>query len=337
MSKKNKDKIYMSRCIEIANKAKGRTYPNPNVGCIIVYNEKIISEGYSSNYGGAHAEVNAINNVKDKELLKSSTLYVTLEPCSHFGKTPPCCRLIAKYKIPKVVIGTCDISSKVNGKGIDHLKKHKINVVIGVLETRCKKLHKTFLHFNKNKKPYVILKWAETKDLFISPEFKNDKKPFWISCKESRQLVHKWRSEEHSILVGHNTVIADDPVLNVRDYSGNNPIRVVIDKENKLKRSYKVFNTESKTIVINKKKINFSSNNSNEICKFLYKENIQSVIIEGGKKTLQDFINSENWDEARIFKSKTLLKSGLKAPEIFGKIISKTKIGIDKLTILKPL
>ncbi|MGY8945441.1 MAG: bifunctional diaminohydroxyphosphoribosylaminopyrimidine deaminase/5-amino-6-(5-phosphoribosylamino)uracil reductase RibD [Flavobacteriales bacterium] len=337
MSDQNKHKLYMSRCIEIANKAKGRTYPNPNVGCVIVHNEKIISEGHSSIYGGPHAEVNAINKVKNKELLKFSTLYVTLEPCSHYGKTPPCCILISKYKIPNVVIGICDISSKVNGKGINHLKKNNTNIIVGVLEKECKELHKTFLHYNRNKKPFIILKWAETKDSFISPKLKIETKPFWISCKESRQLVHKWRSEEHSILIGHNTVIEDDPILNVRDFFGGNPIRIVIDKENTLNKSYKVFNNESETIVLDKETLDYSKNISDEICKFLYKKNILSVIVEGGRKTLDDFIINGNWDEARIFKSETILRDGLKAPKIYGKVISEKKIGTDNLIILKPL
>ena len=258
MSNQKTHEFYMSRCIEIANKAKGRTYPNPNVGCVIVHNKKIISEAYSSKYGGPHAELNAINMVENKNKLKSSTLYVTLEPCSHFGKTPPCCNLITKHKIPNVVIGTLDNSSKVNGKGTEHLKKNKTKVIVGILEKKCKALHKNFLHFNKEHKPYVILKWAQSNDNYISPKNKLKSKPFWISNVKSRQLVHKWRSEEHSILVGYNTVIEDDPVLNVRNFSGENPTRIVIDRENTLSKNHKVFNNQSKTIVINKREIGYS-------------------------------------------------------------------------------
>ena len=337
MSNQKTHEFYMSRCIEIANKAKGRTYPNPNVGCVIVHNKKIISEACSSKYGGPHAELNAINMVENKNKLKSSTLYVTLEPCSHFGKTPPCCNLITKHKIPNVVIGTHDNSSKVNGKGIEHLKKNETKVIVGILEKKCKALHKNFLHFNKEHKPYIILKWAQSNDNYISPKNKLESKPFWISNIKSRQLVHKWRSEEHSILIGYNTVIEDDPVLNVRNFSGENPTRIVIDRENALSKNHKVFNNQSKTIVISKRDIGYSKKYiSDEICDFLYKKKIQSVIVEGGKKTLDDFINNGNWNEARIFKSKMIIKEGIKAPKINGKVISEESIGDDIIIVMKP-
>tara|TARA_B100000795_G_scaffold81791_1_gene58982 strand:- start:2864 stop:3886 length:1023 start_codon:yes stop_codon:yes gene_type:complete len=336
MNNHSSHEFYMSRCIEIAKKGKGITYPNPYVGCIIVHNDVIISEAFSSKHGENHAEVNAINNVKNKSLLKNSILYVTLEPCSHFGKTPPCCNTISSFQIPKVIVGTLDNSSKVNGKGIDFLKKNKVNVIVGVLENECKELHKNFLHFNKNKRPYIILKWAQSKDGFISPKNKLKSKPFWISNTKSRQIVHKWRSEEHGILVGYNTIIKDNPNLNVRDYKGENPTRIVIDKENGLNKNYKVFNNEANTLVISKKEIDFSKKISNQICDFLYEKKIQSVIIEGGKKTLDNFINNGNWDEARIFKSTILIKEGIKAPEINGEVVFKENIGSDTITFMKP-
>ena len=328
--------FYMARCIEIAKKGIGTTFPNPCVGCIIVYNNKIISEAFSSNYGGNHAEINAIQNVKEKRLLKQSTLYVTLEPCSHFGKTPPCCNAIINYKIPNVVIGTIDNSSKVNGNGIRLLKKNKINVTKGVLEKECKELHKVFLHFNDNRRPFIILKWAQSKDKFIAPLIKEKREPYWISSKKSRQLVHKWRSKVHGILIGYNTVVHDNPKLNIRSWKGINPIRIIIDLKNDLKKTYNVFNSESKTIKIIDKNIDNSKTLSKEVSNFLFEKKIQSVIVEGGKKTLQDFIENNLWDEARIFTNKKKMKKGLKAPFIHGKIIGEKIIGDDKLEIIKP-
>ena len=253
-----KHEKYMLRCIYLARNNESKYYPNPSVGSIIVKDNIIISEGTTSNYGENHAEVNAINNVKNKNDLKGATLYVTLEPCSHYGKTPPCAELIFKNQISNVIIGTKDISSKVNGDGILFLKNKGIKVTVGVLENKCNDLHRNFLHFNKYKRPYIILKWAETMDNFIAPLNKSENKPFWISCVESRQLVHKWRSEEHAILIGHNTVIKDNPSLTVRHINGNNPLRIILDDKKTLDKNFNVFNNESKTIVIS----NFSSKNN---------------------------------------------------------------------------
>ena len=324
----------MSRCILLARNNKSKYYPNPSVGCIIVKNNHVISEGVTSNYGGNHAEVNTINNVKNKQDLKDSTLYVTLEPCSHYGKTPPCVELISKYEISHVVIGTIDISSKVNGNGIKFLKNKGIKVTVGILEKECINLHRNFLHFNTHKRPYIILKWAQTLDNFIAPLNKSDSKPFWISCIESRQLVHKWRSEEHAILVGYNTVISDNPTLTVRHVKGNNPVRIIIDDKNSLDKNLNVFNDEAETLVIKKK---FNENNLEKfICEFLYKNKIQSVIIEGGKKTLDLFINNNIWDEARIFTNGIKLNNGVSSPKIEGETKSKYKIGDDELKIIYP-
>ena len=336
MDIKSTHNFYMSRCIEVAKKGIGKTYPNPSVGCLIVNEDTIISEAFSSKYGENHAEVNAINKVKNKNLLKTSTLYVTLEPCSHYGKTPPCCNTISKNKIPNVVIGTADNSSKVNGKGIEFLRKNNINVTYGVLEKKCKELHKNFLYFNQNKRPYIILKWAQSNDKLFSPLKKIKKKPFWISSKKSRQLVHKWRSEEHAILVGYNTVINDNPNLNVRSWKGKNPIRIIIDYDNKLSNKFNVFNDQAKTIKITKNNIDQSLPIASEISSLLFKENIQSVIVEGGKKTLEEFIKTNLWDEARIFTNKKNLKKGTEAPKLKGKIILEKKIDDDGLKIIKP-
>ena len=337
MDIKTTHNFYMSRCIEVAKKGIGKTYPNPSVGCVIVNKDTIISEAFSSKYGGSHAEVNAINKVKNKDLLKTSTLYVTLEPCSHYGRTPPCCNTISNNKIPNVVIGTVDNSNKVNGRGIEFLKQNNINVINGVLENKCKELHKNFLYFNKNKRPYIILKWAQSNDKLFSPLKKIKNRPFWISSKKSRQLVHKWRSEEHAILVGYSTVVHDNPNLNVRNWKGKNPIRIVVDIENKLNNKFKVFSDQAKTITITKDNIDSSIHIASEISSFLFKKNIQSVIVEGGKKTLDEFIKTNLWDEARIFTNNKNLKIGIEAPKLNGKIILEKKIDDDVLKIMKPL
>lgn len=324
---------YIKRCIDIAKNGLGFTRPNPMVGCVIVHNNSIIGEGFTSAYGGNHAEVNAIESVLDKSLLKESTLYVTLEPCSHFGKTPPCANLIVKHKIPKVIIGTLDTHSKVSGKGIEILKAGGCDVTIGVLENECKQHHKRFFTFHNKQRPFIILKWAETQDGYIAPKTRDGQNPFWITNEISRQLVHKWRAEEHAILVGTNTVLEDNPSLTVRDWAGQNPIRIVLDRDLKLPKDYKVFNNESETLVISKQDIDFNGKIASQICSFLHKKNIQSVIIEGGSKTLQSFIDENLWDEARIFKSKIEFKIGIKASKFSGRLISESLIKDDQLKI----
>lgn len=327
--------IYIKRCLQIAKNGLGSTRPNPMVGCVIVYNNNIIGEGYTSPYGGNHAEVNAINSVSNKALLKEATLYVTLEPCSHFGKTPPCSDLIIKHQISNVVIGSDDDNEKVAGKGIEKLKAAGCNVTVGVLEHACKRHHKRFFTFHNKKRPYIILKWAETKDGFIAPESKNEQKPVWITNSISRQLVHKWRAEEQAILVGTNTVIEDNPSLSTRDWIGENPIRIVIDKDEKLSKSHTVFNADAESILISKDNIDFSKNIAIQICDLLFEKNINSVIIEGGAKTLQTFIDKTLWDEARVFTGQTEFKKGVKAPIFQGKLISEENILTDTLKIYK--
>lgn len=331
----NTHETYIKRCIEIAKNGLGSTRPNPMVGSIIVHNNTIIGEGYTSKYGGNHAEVNSINSVENKKLLKESTLYVTLEPCSHFGKTPPCSDLIIKHQIPNVVIGCIDDNEKVAGKGIKKLRDAGCNVIVNVLEKACKTHHKRFFTFHNKKRPYIILKWAETTDGFIAPKTKNEKKPVWITNKFSRQLVHKWRTEEQAILVGTNTVLEDNPNLTVRDWIGENPIRVVIDKDEKLSKELSVFNDEAKTIVVTNNKVNFSKNAAKQICDILFKKEITSVIIEGGAKTLQTFIDENLWDETRVFKGGIQFKEGIKSPSFSGKLISEEKIASDILKIYK--
>ena len=249
------------------------------VGCVIVVKDKIIAEGYTSPYGGSHAEVNAIQRVKDPKLLEKATLYVTLEPCAHFGKTPPCSDLIIAHKIPRVVIGCLDEHEKVCGKGISKLKSVGCEVIVGVLEAECKTHHKRFFTFHKKKRPYIILKWAESNDGFIAPLKKSENKPVWISNLYSRQLVHQWRSEEQAILVGANTVIQDNPSLTTREIKGENPIRIVIDIRNSLSMSSQVFNSEAKTITLTNSEIDPTIPLAIQICNALYLNDITSVIV----------------------------------------------------------
>lgn len=324
---------YINRCIEIAKNGLGYTRPNPMVGCVIVYENTIIGEGFTSPYGGHHAEVNAISSVKDKPLLKKSTLYVTLEPCSHFGKTPPCSNHIIEHQIPKVVIGTLDTNSKVSGKGVEALIAAGCEVIVGILENECKIHHKRFFTFHNKQRPYIILKWAETLDGFIAALNNHEQKPFWISNSFSRQLVHKWRSEEHAILVGANTVLADNPSLTVRDWTGQNPIRIVLDWDGNLPKDRAIFNNASETVIITKNDMDYSKDIASQVCSFLYEKEIQSVIIEGGSKTLQSFIDEKLWDEARVFTGKMTLNQGVKAPKLKGKLISERMIMDDYLKI----
>ena len=337
------EEFYINKCIEIARLAKGKTSPNPMVGSVIVCNGEIIGEGYHENYGKAHAEVNSITSVKNKSLLQKSTLYVNLEPCAHFGKTPPCSNLIIEHKIPKVVIGCVDTFSEVSGNGIAKMEKAGIEVIVGVLEKESRELNKRFFTFHEQKRPYIILKWAKSKDGYIAPQ--NQTESFWMTSSESKKLVHKWREEEDTILVGRITAEKDNPSLTVREVEGNNPIRIVIDKDLKLSTDLNLFNSEAETLIFNsvkaeKKytnnfiKIDFNNLIKN-ILKELYKQNIQSVIIEGGNKTLESFIDTNMWDEARIFTTNKELTDGVKDPNIKGEIITETEIGGDKLKIIR--
>ena len=336
---------YIKRCIELAKNGLGTTYPNPLVGSVIVYENKIIGEGWHKKAGEPHAEVNAVNSVKDKSLLKKATIYVSLEPCSHFGKTPPCCDLIIQNKIPNVVIGTVDPNIKVAGNGIKKLIEAGIQVTIGILEAECHELNKRFFTFHEKKRPYIILKWAETQDGFIAPLEKNEKKPVWITNVYSRQLVHKWRTEEQAILVGTQTVIDDNPKLNARDWHGNNPIRLVLDQNNRIPEDGHIFDNRVKTILFSKSKtkiekentifevIDFEQNIAEQIIKALYQHQIQSVIIEGGRQTLQTFIDTNLWDEARIFIGNVQFTAGTKAPILDKNPFEKYSIDNDELII----
>lgn len=318
----------MKRALELAKKGLGTTRPNPSVGAVLVVDNKIIGEGFTSPYGGHHAEVNAINSVQDKKLLHRATLYVTLEPCAHFGNTPPCSLLIVKSKIPRVQIGCIDSNAKVAGKGIDILRESGCDVSIGLLEEECREHHRRFFTFHEKNRPYVILKWAETKDGFIAPISKDEQKPVWISSYKARQLTHQWRSEEHAILVGSNTVIQDNPSLTTRHVRGNNPIRIVVDTKNSLSHNFKIFNDKADTHVLN-------DQNPAIILKELFNRSIQSVIIEGGTKTLQSFIDGGLWDEARVFVGDVEFGNGITAPVFQSSFSKELKIDTDILRLYR--
>lgn len=329
----NSHEDYIRRCIQLGSNGLGTTQPNPMVGAVIVYNDHIIGEGYTSPYGGSHAEVNAINSVHDISLLSKSTLYVTLEPCSHFGKTPPCSDLIIRHKIPKVVIGCIDDNPKVAGRGIKKLRDSGCEVILGILEKECKNHHKRFFTFHNKQRPYIILKWAESSDGYIAPKTKEEKQPVWITNVYSRQLVHKWRAQEQAILVGTTTVKEDNPSLTVRDWKGVNPTRIVLDKSKKLDVKHAVFNDDAKTIRLTRAHINYNEPIAAQISKYLHEQNINSVIIEGGSKTIQTFIDEGLWDEARVFYGSVLFKVGTKAPDFNGRVISETHIQKDTLKV----
>ena len=342
----NTQEAYMKRCLQLAAKGMGNVAPNPMVGCVIVYQDKIIGEGYHQKYGEAHAEVNAINAVEDKELLKNVTLYVNLEPCAHYGKTPPCADLIIEHKIPYVIIGSIDTNSLVSGKGIEKLAKAGIDVKIGVLEKECKELNKRFFTFYDKKRPYIILKWAQTKNGFIDNKRTEDNigNALQITNRESKILVHKWRSEEQAIMVGTNTALLDNPQLTVREVNGKNPLRITIDKWLRIPKSYHLFDKSTPTLVftavdmpsennLEYVKIDFDKDVIMQISNELYKRNIQSLIVEGGELLLKSFIESNCWDEARVFISDITIGRGVNAPILNGNPVSKENIKDDKLWI----
>lgn len=339
----------MKRCLQLAKNGLGKTYPNPLVGSVIVYKDKIIGDGWHQKAGEAHAEVNAIQSVKDASLLKKATLFVNLEPCSHYGKTPPCSDLIIQKGIKKVVVGTLDPNPQVAGRGISRMIQAGIEVHVGCLEDECNEINKRFFTYFKKKRPYIILKWAQTKDGYIAPKQQDFGKPFWITNPDSKQLVHKWRAEEQSILVGKNTAIKDNPKLNTRLWEGENPVRVLIDskletmqqpeKLHLLDGSIKTLIFCSKTSENQKnlifEQIDFNHRVPEQIMDVLYLHKLQSLIIEGGKRTLQEFIDSGLWDEARVFTGTSYLKSGIEAPALNAVPVKSTSIGQDTLNLYK--
>ncbi len=322
------DNKLMRRCIELASHAEGMTYPNPLVGSVIVHEGRITGEGFHLKAGMAHAEVIAINNVKDRSTLSRSTLYVNLEPCSHFGKTPPCSDFIIANGIPRVIIGTIDTSEKVGGRGVAKLKSSGCEVVTGVLEKQCRWLNRRFFTYNEKKRPYIILKWAQSADGFIDIMRKSKIKPgpTWISGKPERVLVHKWRAAEQSILVGAGTMRADNPKLNVREWKGNDPLRIILSSSGRFNieeadnqnfgpvivfTNNKHFSKPGTKVVL----LNDNDPSSIQICSYLYQEGIQSLFIEGGSMVLNHFIDCGMWDEARVFKSSVVFNEGIKAPQ----------------------
>ena len=315
----------MTRCLQLAVLGAGNVAPNPMVGAVLVYEDRIIGEGCHEKYGSAHAEVNCIASVKndDIQLIEKSTLYVSLEPCNHYGKTPPCSELIIDKKIPKVIIGCKDIYKDVAGKGILKLQRAGVYVTTGILETQSIELNKRFFTFHEKFRPYIILKWAQS----VNSKIGLPGKRVFITNEYTNRLVHKWRSEEAAILVGTNTVLTDDPSLTVRLWEGKSPVRMLIDRDLKVPLNMRVYNSDSRTIVFNLKK-NLSEENityvklGNEkflqsVVSHLFEINIQSVIVEGGRKILQSFIDAGLWDEARVITNKELtIEGGVDAPQI---------------------
>ena len=330
----------MQRAIELARFGAGKVSPNPMVGCVIVHENKIIGEGYHQKYGEAHAEVNAIASVANKNLLKDAQLFVTLEPCSHFGKTPPCSDLIIKYNIPKVYIAVIDPNPLVAGNGIKKLEAAGIEVHCSIKEREATVLNKRFFGSIINKRPYIILKWAETADGFIARKNFDSK---WISSPLSRILVHKWRAEEDVIMVGTNTALKDNPRLNVRNWEGRNPVRVVIDRNLRLPESLNLFDYSQETILFyeegvrptlkHQKNLGVALNKKGFLGNLLgelFNRKLHTVFIEGGTQLLQAFIDKGLWDEAKVFKSKNIFGEGIQAP-VFGKNSTKMLSSIEQI------
>ncbi|WP_316825161.1 bifunctional diaminohydroxyphosphoribosylaminopyrimidine deaminase/5-amino-6-(5-phosphoribosylamino)uracil reductase RibD [Pedobacter miscanthi] len=342
------DEFYIKRCLELAALGIGNVSPNPMVGCVIVLNNKIVGEGYHQEYGKAHAEPNAVKAVFDRygeeaeNLLKQATAYVNLEPCAHFGKTPPCADLFVKHQIKKVVIGNRDPFSGVDGKGIEKLKNAGIEVVSGILDDECRYFNRRFFTRIQQQRPFIILKWAETANGYFATKDGHQK---WISGALAKRLAHQWRAEEDAILIGKQTAIMDNPHLTVREWTGKNPIRLVIDKNLQVPQSNHIFNAAAKTIIFNEVKTDVADNIhyiqmedmhfylAQKIAFQLYLMDIQSVIIEGGANILNQFLSANLWDEARIFTSSNSWADGAPSPTINGSLKEEIQIEYDKLSI----
>lgn len=353
MDRQRIDEIFMARCLELARCGEGSVSPNPMVGAVVVHDGKIIGEGYHIKHGQAHAEVNAIAAVKDKSLLPESTIYVNLEPCSHFGKTPPCADLIKDMRIPRVVVASTDPNPLVAGRGVDTLRKAGCDVTVGVLEQEALELNRRFYTFHIQKRPYVILKWAQTLDGYIDAIRKEGDPiaPIWITNELSRRLVHKWRSDEQAIMVGTNTVEKDNPKLNVRDWSGSSPLRVVLDRKLRLPASSSVYDGSVPTLVFmgnnasaSQRKpelqsipelelltIDFAKSIEQQVLTELYQRGVLSVIVEGGAALINNFVRKNLWDESRVFVGNTFFGDGVKAPNLTGELYSYDEIGDSKL------
>ena len=337
---------FMRRCLELAGKAEGLTYPNPMVGSVIVYDGKILGEGYHIRSGEPHAEVIAINSVSDKTKVKLSTLYVNLEPCYHFGKTPPCADYIISSQIPRIVIGATDTSEKVSGKGIKKLLDAGCEVKTGVVEKECRWLNRKFFTFHERQRPYITLKWAQSADGYLDIMRSADHKtePTWITGKPERVLVHKWRASEQAILVGAGTIRADDPRLNVREWKGPDPLKIILSSSGSVNKGSAVNDRDDKVVVFThnskadipnavKVELKEYKPSSLQISEYLYYSDIQSLLIEGGAEVLNHFISTGLWDEARIFTGENFFKQGVKAPMISGTLSSKTIFSGSSLEI----
>lgn len=332
----------MRRALELAKLGMGTVSPNPLVGCVIVHQDRIIGESWHKKFGETHAEVNAVDAVEDKKLLTEATVYINLEPCSHHGKTPPCADMLISHRVKKVVISNLDTHPLVAGNGAKKLREADIEVVTGVLMQEGRELNKRFFTFVEKKRPYIVLKWAETADGFIAHENYESK---WISNEHSRQLVHRWRGEEDAVLVGTRTAQHDDPKLTVRDWSGRNPVRIVFDRFLRLSDKLALFDRSQPTLCYNLLKHEEHNNLTlirlgeenfwHEMLDNLYSRGIQSVMVEGGAQTLNTFIQSGWWDEARIFRSQRAFGKGIAAPVLRGRRTSDEEIMNDHLTIIR--
>jgi len=335
----------MHRCLQLAAIGGGDTAPNPMVGAVLVVDDKIVGEGYHRRYGEPHAEPNAINSVLDKSLLSKATMYVSLEPCSHYGKTPPCANLIVRCGIPRVVIGTLDPNPRVSGNGVRILREAGIEVIVGVLENECNELNKRFFVFQREKRPYVLLKWAQTQDGFIDRiRTSKNEKPLAISNELTRQLTHKMRAENQAILVSTNTILLDNPSLTVRYWSGKNPVRIGLDRQGRIPDDYQLLNDQQRTIIFTEsvktakenlkfEYLKFDENCLESLLEALFKNHIHSVLVEGGSKLLQNFLSKGLWDEAHVEVSDQQINDGVSAPILHA--LPKSVQVIDKHSILK--
>lgn len=337
---------FMQRCLDLALLGMGEVAPNPMVGCVIVHKGLIIGEGYHQKFGQAHAEVNAIHSVLSPELLAHATLYVSLEPCAHFGKTPPCADLIIKSGIPHVVIGTVDPFVKVAGAGIERMQKAGIKVEVGVLERQCRELNRRFFTLHARKRPYVILKWAQTLDGFMDTDRTETQHPTWITNAISKRLVHKQRSQESAILIGTNTAAYDNPALTVREWTGNQPIRMVLDRTLRLEQRLTVFDGQAPTWIFTREEVPDKQNLNYirldytldilpQIMSALYERQVLSLIVEGGSMLLNSFLKSGLWDEAFVYTGNQFFGKGVPAPSVSGETIAYEKLDDCKLHVIR--
>lgn len=341
----NQHDKYMHRCFELAVRGLGRVAPNPMVGCVIVGDNGVLGEGYHEFFGGPHAEISALNSVENKADLKEATLYVNLEPCAHHGKTPPCTDAIIASGIKNIVIGCSDPNPEVKGKGIEKLTQAGCNVISGVLEKDCQEVNKRFFVFHERKRPFIILKWAQTSDGFIDRKRTKEESPAKITQDEAEIMVHMWRGQEQAIMVGTHTVIMDNPKLNVRKAHGTSPVRVILDRTLRIPTNSNIFDKSAPTLIFTEQQksnngveyvhIPFDAKLLQNMLNELYKRGIQSVIVEGGEKLLKSFIEKDLWDEAKVFYSNKTLGEGVMAPSFPFPSKGEIRIGDDTLILYR--